>query len=184
MRQPPPSSGTSGGRASLPGGRRGPSPTCRSAPRPRARQEQRLANKQRNEDQGAAGRPDPDRGGNVAPGPAVIMGENRARHAGFAAPHRRRDLPSDFEQPRGYLCHMTHRSLLRAVIYTRLSSHRGDADPSTSPARRVATCRAYVEAKGWAIATHIGKEGVIADLDVSGERQRATSQPAWPGHTT
>ena len=63
---------------------------------------------------------------------------------------------------------MNHRSSLRAVIYTRLSSHRGDCDPSTSPARQLTTCRAYAEAKGWTLATHIGDGGVVADLDVSG----------------
>lgn len=49
-----------------------------------------------------------------------------------------------------------------AATYVRLSSHRGDADPSTSPARQEATCRAYAEAKGWTVVE------VVSDLDVSG----------------
>jgi site-specific DNA recombinase len=43
-----------------------------------------------------------------------------------------------------------------------LSSHLGDADPSTSPARQEAVCRAWCESKGWTVAD------VVSDLDVSG----------------
>ncbi|WP_231935233.1 recombinase family protein [Micromonospora viridifaciens] len=50
-----------------------------------------------------------------------------------------------------------------AIIYIRLSSHRGDLDPSTSPARQEEACRAYCTAKGWAVHPH-----VVRDLDVSG----------------
>jgi site-specific DNA recombinase len=51
---------------------------------------------------------------------------------------------------------------LRAIIYVRLSSHRGETDPSTSPARQEESCRAYCKAKGWDVAD------VVRDLDVSG----------------
>ncbi|MER7440465.1 recombinase family protein [Micromonospora avicenniae] len=50
-----------------------------------------------------------------------------------------------------------------AIIYVRLSSHRGDLDPSTSPARQEEACRAYCAAKGWTVHPH-----VVRDLDVSG----------------
>ncbi len=50
-----------------------------------------------------------------------------------------------------------------AIIYVRLSSHRGDLDPSTSPARQEEACRAYCAAKGWDVHPH-----VVRDLDVSG----------------
>jgi DNA invertase Pin-like site-specific DNA recombinase len=56
---------------------------------------------------------------------------------------------------------------LRAVVYVRLSSHRGDADPSTSPARQEQSCRAYCEAKGWTVVD------VVKDLDVSGSDKGA-----------
>ncbi|MEW2477797.1 recombinase family protein [Micromonospora gifhornensis] len=51
---------------------------------------------------------------------------------------------------------------VRAIIYIRLSSHRGDLDPSTSPARQEEVCRAYCAAKGWTV------QAVVRDLDVSG----------------
>ncbi len=51
----------------------------------------------------------------------------------------------------------------RAIIYVRLSSHRGDIDPSTSPARQEEVCRAYCLAKGWDVHPHI-----VRDLDISG----------------
>lgn len=50
----------------------------------------------------------------------------------------------------------------RAAIYVRLSSHRGEADPSTSPGTQRKTCEAYCVAKGWEVVE------VIEDLDVSG----------------
>ncbi|MGW4154106.1 recombinase family protein [Micromonospora chersina] len=50
-----------------------------------------------------------------------------------------------------------------AIIYVRLSSHRGDLDPSTSPARQEEACRAYCAAKGWTV-----HPVVVRDLDVSG----------------
>ncbi|MBQ0893449.1 recombinase family protein [Micromonospora sp. U56] len=50
-----------------------------------------------------------------------------------------------------------------AIIYVRLSSHRGDVDPSTSPARQEERCRAYCSAKGWDVHPHL-----VRDLDVSG----------------
>lgn len=50
-----------------------------------------------------------------------------------------------------------------AIIYVRLSSHRGDLDPSTSPARQEEACRAYCTAKGWDV-----HPVVVRDLDVSG----------------
>ncbi|MEU1841897.1 recombinase family protein [Micromonospora chersina] len=50
-----------------------------------------------------------------------------------------------------------------AIIYVRLSSHRGDLDPSTSPARQEEAARAYCAAKGWNVHPH-----VVRDLDVSG----------------
>lgn len=56
---------------------------------------------------------------------------------------------------------MSHMTV--AVIYVRLSSHRGDIDPSTSPARQEEACRAYCAAKGWGVHPH-----VVRDLDVSG----------------
>ncbi|SFF53004.1 Recombinase zinc beta ribbon domain-containing protein [Blastococcus tunisiensis] len=49
-----------------------------------------------------------------------------------------------------------------AIVYVRLSSHRGEADPSTSPERQEAACRAYAAAKGWHVID------VVRDLDVSG----------------
>ncbi|MDT0532631.1 recombinase family protein [Micromonospora sp. DSM 115977] len=52
---------------------------------------------------------------------------------------------------------------VRAIIYIRLSSHRGDIDPSTSPARQEEICRAYCLAKGWDVHPY-----VVRDLDVSG----------------
>ncbi|RBQ04822.1 hypothetical protein DQE82_28010 [Micromonospora sp. LHW51205] len=52
---------------------------------------------------------------------------------------------------------------IRAIIYVRLSSHRGDLDPSTSPARQEEVCRAYCAAKGWDVHPY-----VVRDLDVSG----------------
>ena len=51
---------------------------------------------------------------------------------------------------------------LRAVVYVRLSVHRGDADPSVSPQSQEDRCRAYAAAKGWEVVE------VIPDLDVSG----------------
>ncbi|MFY1687470.1 recombinase family protein [Plantactinospora sp. WMMB782] len=53
-----------------------------------------------------------------------------------------------------------------AIIYVRLSSHRGDVDPSTSPARQEEACRAYCTAKGWQVHPH-----VVRDLDVSGSEK-------------
>ncbi|WP_446216552.1 recombinase family protein [Micromonospora sp. IBHARD004] len=50
-----------------------------------------------------------------------------------------------------------------AIIYVRLSSHRGDLDPSTSPARQEERARQYCAAKGWDVHPH-----VVRDLDVSG----------------
>lgn len=50
----------------------------------------------------------------------------------------------------------------RAVIYVRLSVHRGDTDPSVSPAAQEERCRAYATAKGWEVVE------VVRDLDVSG----------------
>ena len=50
----------------------------------------------------------------------------------------------------------------RALIYVRLSSYRGDKDPSLSPPRQEEQCRAYCLAKGWSVVE------VISDLDVSG----------------
>ncbi|MGW0504146.1 recombinase family protein [Micromonospora sp. NPDC003241] len=67
------------------------------------------------------------------------------------------------------MSHMTTATLrdpfgrVRAIIYVRLSSHRGDIDPSTSPARQEEVCRAYCLAKGWDVHPH-----VVRDLDVSG----------------
>ncbi|MEU1641421.1 recombinase family protein [Micromonospora zamorensis] len=64
------------------------------------------------------------------------------------------------------MSHMKTRDPLgrvRAIIYVRLSSHRGDIDPSTSPARQEEVCRAYCLAKGWDVHSH-----VVRDLDVSG----------------
>jgi len=63
---------------------------------------------------------------------------------------------------------MTRRSTLRAVVYIRLSSHAGSSDPTTSPLRQEEVCRAYCEAKGWEIATGVGDDGIVRDLDVSG----------------
>lgn len=57
---------------------------------------------------------------------------------------------------------------LRAVVYIRLSSHRGDADPSTSPERQREACKAYALAKGWDLAVEIGDGGIVSDLNVSG----------------
>ncbi|WP_374969124.1 recombinase family protein [Terrabacter sp. BE26] len=51
---------------------------------------------------------------------------------------------------------------LNAVVYVRLSSHRGESDPSTSPARQREACEAYALAKGWQVRE------VVEDLDVSG----------------
>lgn len=53
-----------------------------------------------------------------------------------------------------------------AIIYVRLSSHRGDIDPSTSPARQEDVCRAYCAAKGWTVHPF-----VVRDLDVSGSEK-------------
>ncbi len=49
----------------------------------------------------------------------------------------------------------------RAVIYVRLSRHRGADDPSTSPERQEEACRSYCEAQGWEVVE------VVSDLDVS-----------------
>lgn len=57
---------------------------------------------------------------------------------------------------------MTTNKPLRAVAYVRLSSHRGDADPSTSPARQREACEGYCKAHGWRLVD------VVEDLDVSG----------------
>lgn len=51
---------------------------------------------------------------------------------------------------------------LRAVIYVRLSVHRGKQDPSVSPAAQEERCRAYCASKGWDVLD------VVQDLDVSG----------------
>ncbi|WP_084800413.1 recombinase family protein [Promicromonospora kroppenstedtii] len=51
---------------------------------------------------------------------------------------------------------------MRTVLYVRLSVHRGDADPSTSPEGQEAACRAYCEAQGWPV------DDVVTDLDVTG----------------
>jgi site-specific DNA recombinase len=56
------------------------------------------------------------------------------------------------------MSHMT-----TAIVYVRLSSHRGDLDPSTSPARQEEVARAYCTAKGWDV-----HPVVVRDLDVSG----------------
>ena len=53
-----------------------------------------------------------------------------------------------------------------AIIYVRLSSHRGDLDPSTSPARQEEVCRAYCAAKGWSVHPL-----VVRDLDTSGSEK-------------
>lgn len=50
----------------------------------------------------------------------------------------------------------------RAVIYIRLSVHRGTADPSVSPEGQEGACRAYARAQGWDVVA------VVRDLDVSG----------------
>lgn len=51
----------------------------------------------------------------------------------------------------------------RAVGYIRLSSYRGDADPSTSPARQREACEGYCQAQGWQLV-----EVIDDDLDESG----------------
>lgn len=51
---------------------------------------------------------------------------------------------------------------LRAVVYVRLSVHRGVTDPTTSPARQREACEAYCLSQGWEVAE------VVEDLDVSG----------------
>lgn len=50
----------------------------------------------------------------------------------------------------------------RALVYVRLSSYRGDADPTTSPQRQRESCEAYARAKDWDVVD------VVEDLDVSG----------------
>ncbi|MBI1376077.1 MAG: hypothetical protein GC157_01120 [Frankiales bacterium] len=50
---------------------------------------------------------------------------------------------------------------LRAAVYVRLSVHRGEHDPSTSPERQREAAEAYCLAKGWRVAE------VVEDLDVS-----------------
>lgn len=57
---------------------------------------------------------------------------------------------------------MSPKRPLRAAVYVRLSVHRGEHDPSTSPERQREACEAYCLAKGWTVAE------VIEDLDVSG----------------
>lgn len=52
---------------------------------------------------------------------------------------------------------------VKAVIYVRLSEHKGEDDPSTSPDRQRQACVTYCEAQGWEIV-----EVVDSDLDVSG----------------
>ena len=56
---------------------------------------------------------------------------------------------------------------MRAVIYIRLSVHRGETDPSLSPQRQEEVCRAYCLAKGWDVLE------VVRDLDVSGSDKGA-----------
>ena len=51
---------------------------------------------------------------------------------------------------------------MRTVIYVRLSVHKGDLDPSTSPQGQEDACRAYCAAQGWEVAD------VVRDLNVSG----------------
>lgn len=53
-------------------------------------------------------------------------------------------------------------SALKAVVYIRLSVHRGATDPTTSPQRQREVCEAYCLSKGWEVVE------VIEDLDVSG----------------
>ncbi|MGI5191491.1 recombinase family protein [Promicromonospora sp. CA-289599] len=49
----------------------------------------------------------------------------------------------------------------RAVIYIRLSVHRGTADPTVSPESQEDACRAYARSQGWDVVA------VVRDLDVS-----------------
>ncbi|GAA2166367.1 DNA invertase Pin-like site-specific DNA recombinase [Humibacillus xanthopallidus] len=51
---------------------------------------------------------------------------------------------------------------LRAVIYVRLSSYKGETDSTTSPQRQREACEAYCLAKGWEVVE------VVEDLNVSG----------------
>ncbi len=52
---------------------------------------------------------------------------------------------------------------VRAVVYVRLSEHKGEDDPSTSPERQREACMAYAKGQGWDVV-----EVVDSDLDVSG----------------
>jgi DNA invertase Pin-like site-specific DNA recombinase len=57
---------------------------------------------------------------------------------------------------------MSPKRPLVAAVYVRLSVHRGEHDPSTSPERQREAAEAYCLAKGWKVAE------VVEDLDVSG----------------
>lgn len=52
--------------------------------------------------------------------------------------------------------------VIRALIYVRLSSYKGESDPSTSPLRQEETCRAYAQSKRWEVVN------LVQDLDESG----------------
>jgi len=63
----------------------------------------------------------------------------------------------------------------RAAAYVRLSSWRGDDDPSTSPERQREACRAYCDARGWALDDAL----IFEDLNVSGgESGKRLDRPA------
>ncbi|MDQ2758066.1 MAG: recombinase family protein [Actinomycetota bacterium] len=51
---------------------------------------------------------------------------------------------------------------LQAVVYVRLSVHRGETDPSTSPERQRESCEAWALSKGWDVVE------VVEDLNISG----------------
>ena len=57
---------------------------------------------------------------------------------------------------------MSERRARRAVLYVRLSRHRGDDDTSMSPDVQEDGCRAYCAFQGWEVIE------VVRDLDVSG----------------
>jgi DNA invertase Pin-like site-specific DNA recombinase len=71
---------------------------------------------------------------------------------------------------------MTRRTLprksrtLRAIIYVRVSSYDKKAGEAANQSPEVQTtrCTARVSAEGWQLATEVGDNGVIYDLDVSG----------------
>jgi DNA invertase Pin-like site-specific DNA recombinase len=59
---------------------------------------------------------------------------------------------------------------LRAVVYVRVSDYdtRADEAANNSPEVQRTRCLSRIAAEGWTLATDVGEEGVIFDLDESG----------------